>query len=83
MSFSVDVIGEPACENITWALGDKELVEGQGNGVVIDNSKPYKSKLTLEGVTRKDGGVLSITASNTSGKIVIQNTFHKPEAQKT
>ena len=80
MSFSVDVIGEPACENITWALGDKELVEGQGNGVVIDNSKPYKSKLTLEGLTRKDGGVLSITASNTSGKSWIKYKSHTPKS---
>merc|ERR1719412_2415488 len=67
MAFIVDVIGEPACENVTWTLGDKDLIEGEGNGVTIDNSKPYKSKLVKEGLTRKDGGMLSVAASNASG----------------
>ena len=68
MVFQVDVIGEPACENITWTLRDKDLIEGEGNGITIDNSKPYKSKVVKEGLTRKDGGNLTVTASNTSGK---------------
>ena len=65
MSFAVDVVGEPACENITWTLGDRDLVEG--DGVVIDNSKLYKSKLVKDGLTRKDQGMLTCTASNSSG----------------
>ena len=69
MAFSADVVGEPACENIVWSLGVNDLVEG--DGVVIDNSKPYKTKLVKEGLTRKDAGTLTCTATNVNG-----NVFH-------
>jgi hypothetical protein len=68
MAFQVEVIGEPVCENITWALGDTDLIEAEGNGTTIDNSKPYMSKLVKEGLSRKDEGMLTVAASNASGK---------------
>ena len=74
LSFAVDVVGEPACENITWTLGDRDLVEG--DGVVIDNSKLYKSKLVKDGLTRKDQGMLTCTASNSSGNYFYDYNYH-------
>ena len=71
MLFAADVFGEPPCENIVWTLGDKELVEAPGNGITIDNSKPYKSKCQKEAISRKDAGTLKLTASNANGKTVI------------
>jgi hypothetical protein len=44
------------------------LNESPGNGVYIDNSKPYMSFIEKEGVTRKDGGPVSCTATNMHGK---------------
>ena len=63
-----DIPGEPPCEEIAWTLNGKTLVEGPGNGIYIDNSKPYMSFLEKSAVTRKDCGPVVCTATNMSGK---------------
>ena len=54
----------------------------EGNGVVMDNSKPYKSMIQKEALTRgKDIGVLECTATNMNGKASAQikvNVVGKP-----
>ena len=40
MTFWADVKGEPVCEDIAWSLNGSQLIEG--NGVAVDNSKPYR-----------------------------------------
>ena len=69
MAFAVDVIGEPPCENIVWTLGNTDLMQVEGNGIIVDNSKPYISKLQKENLTRKDEAMLTVTASNANGKV--------------
>ena len=79
--FWADVKGEPACEDIQWMLNGKELVEGPGNGIFVDNSKPYKSMVQKDNVSRKDCGLLVCNASNMNGKASAQikiNVVDKP-----
>ena len=47
-------------------MAGKELTDG-GVGVKIDNSKPYKSFISVDGLTRKDIGPLDCTATNMEG----------------
>eukprot|EP00092_Neocalanus_flemingeri_P076019 GFUD01094257.1.p1 GENE.GFUD01094257.1~~GFUD01094257.1.p1 ORF type:complete len:1559 (+),score=423.64 GFUD01094257.1:143-4819(+) len=78
-----DVPSEPAAEDIKWFISDTELVDDSKNGVVIDNTKEHKSKLQLDAVTRKQGGILTCEASNMHGKakMSIQLNVHgKPSA---
>ena len=65
MSFEADIEGEPPAHDIVWSLGGKELNEQ--SGIKIDNSKPYKSILIKEGLTRRDQGALQCTATNMEG----------------
>ena len=67
MAFEVDIQGEPPAHDIVWSLGGKELTDG-GVGIKIDNSKPYKSTISVDGLTRKDIGALDCTATNMEGK---------------
>jgi len=67
MAFEVDIQGEPPAHDIIWSLAGKELTDG-GVGVKIDNSKPYKSFISVDGLTRKDIGPLDCTATNMEGK---------------
>jgi len=79
MTFWADVKGEPVCEDIAWSLNGSQLLEG--NGVVVDNSKPYRSMVQKEGISRKDIGVLTCSASNLNGKSSAQikvNVVGKP-----
>ena len=46
----------------------QELNETPGSGIKIDNSKPYKSSLIKEGLTRRDQGALECTATNMEGE---------------
>ena len=66
MAFEVDIQGEPPAHDIIWSLGGKELTDG-GVGVKIDNTKPYKSTISVDGLTRKDCGALDCTATNMEG----------------
>ena len=66
MAFEVDIQGEPPAHDIIWSLAGKELTDG-GVGVKIDNSKPYKSFISVDGLTRKDIGPLDCTATNMEG----------------
>jgi hypothetical protein len=68
LAFEVDIQGEPQAHEIVWSLAGNQLHEAPGNGVVIDNSKPYRSLLVKDDLTRKDEGVLSCTATNMVGK---------------
>lgn len=78
-----DIPGEPAPVDIKWLISDTELVDDPKNGVTIDNTKEYKSKLQLDSVTRKQGGILTCEATNMHGKakMSIQVQVHgKPSA---
>ena len=66
MAFEVDIQGEPPAHDIIWSLAGKELTDG-GVGIKIDNSKPYKSFISVDGLTRKDIGALDCTATNMEG----------------
>ena len=66
MAFEVDIQGEPPAHDIIWSLAGKELTDG-GVGIKIDNSKPYKSFISVDGLTRKDIGPLDCTATNMEG----------------
>jgi hypothetical protein len=68
LAFEVEIEGEPPAHDIVWTLNGKELNETPGSGIKIDNSKPYKSSLIKEGLTRKDQGALECTATNMEGK---------------
>ena len=41
------VQGEPPAQDIRWFVAGQEVVDDPKGGVVIDNSKEYKSKLQL------------------------------------
>ena len=68
LGFEVDVEGEPPAHEIVWTLGGKDLTEAPGNGIVIDNNKPYRSVVTKENLSRRDLGTLLCTATNMEGK---------------
>ena len=48
--------GEPPADDIKWSISGTELVDEAKSGVVIDNSKEYKSKLQIDAVNRKHQG---------------------------
>jgi len=78
-----DVPGEPAAEDIKWFIADGEIVDDPQNGIAIDNTKEYKSKVQIDAVSRKQGGILTCKASNMhgEGKMSIQLNIHgKPSA---
>lgn len=68
LAFEVDIEGEPPAHDVVWSLGGKELNEAPGNGIKIDNNKPYKSFLVKDSLTRRDQGALLCTATNMEGK---------------
>ena len=51
-----EVAGEPPADDIKWSISGTELVNDAKNGVLIDNSKEYKSKLQIDAVARKHEG---------------------------
>ena len=63
-----DIQGEPMPEDITWLLNGSELSHNPKNGITVDNSKEYRSKLQLDSTTRKDCGTLTCEVSNMNGK---------------
>ena len=73
-----DIAAEPAAEDIRWFISDRELVDEKGTGIMIDNSKPHRSKLQKDSVSRKDCGILICEASNMHGahKVSIQLIVH-------
>lgn len=78
-----DIAAEPAAEDIKWFISDRELVDEKGTGILIDNSKPHRSKLQKDSVSRKDCGILICEASNMHGnhKASIQLIIHgKPSS---
>jgi len=84
LSLAVDIQGEPPAEDIVWSQPNgRVLNEAPGNGIYIDNSKPYMSFLEKEGVTRKDEGPVICTATNMHGKSSAQimlTVVSKPSA---
>jgi fibronectin type 3 domain-containing protein len=71
-----DIHGEPMPEEITWSINGNELTDNPKNGVIIDNSKEYKSKLQLDVITRKDCGTLTCEVSNMNGKAKATASLH-------
>ena len=51
-----DVPGEPPADDIKWSISATQLVDDAKSGIVIDNSKEYKSKLQIDAVSRKHEG---------------------------
>ena len=51
-----EVAGEPPADDIKWNISGTELVNEPKDGVVVDNSKDYKSKLQIDAVSRKHEG---------------------------
>jgi len=78
-----EVAGEPPADDIKWSISGTELVNDAKNGVLIDNSKEYKSKLQIDAVARKHEGTLTCEASNYngSGKMTVQLTVHGKPSQ--
>ena len=70
--FFVHVLGEPPAHDVVWSIGGRELQEGAGNGIRIDNSKPYKSILIKDDLTRRDSGSLVCKATNMEGQATNQ-----------
>ena len=70
--FFVHVLGEPPAHDVVWSIGGRELQEGAGNGIRIDNSKPYKSILIKDDLTRRDSGALVCKATNMEGQATNQ-----------
>ena len=68
LTVEANVEGEPPAHEIVWTLAGKELVQGAGNGIYIDNSKAYKSNLAKDSLTRRDQGTLTCSATNMEGK---------------
>ena len=68
LAIEANVEGEPPAHEIIWTLGGKELVQGPGNGIVVDNGKAYKSLLAKDNLTRRDQGTLTCSAANMEGK---------------
>ena len=68
LTVEANVEGEPPAHEIVWTLAGKELVQGAGNGIFVDNSKAYKSNLTKDSLTRRDQGTLTCSAANMEGK---------------
>ena len=51
-----DVPGEPPADDIKWSISATQLVDDAKAGIIIDNSKEYKSKLQIDAVSRKHEG---------------------------
>ena len=51
-----DVPGEPPADDIKWSIAATQLVDDAESGIIIDNSKEYKSKLQIDAVSRKHEG---------------------------
>ena len=51
-----DVPGEPPADDIKWSIAATQLVDDAKSGIIIDNSKEYKSKLQIDAVSRKHEG---------------------------
>jgi len=80
-----EITAEPApgLDDTKWFIGDEEILSDAGNGVIIDNSKEYRSKLQFDAVFLKDSGLLSCEAFNFNGKSkasVKMNVIGKPSA---
>lgn len=71
-----EIAAEPAAEDIQWFISDRVLGNEPGTGILIDNSKPHRSKLQKDSVSRKDCGILICEATNMHGK-------HKASVQLT
>jgi hypothetical protein len=73
-----DIAAEPAADDIKWFISDRELLNDQSTGILIDNSKQHRSKLQKDSVSRKDCGILICEAANMHGKhkSSIQLTIH-------
>jgi len=63
-----EVQGEPMPEDVKWLLNGNEILSEPKSGVVIDNSKDYKSKLQFDAMSRKNCGSLTCEATNMNGK---------------
>ena len=72
LPFFVHILGEPPAHDVVWSIGGRELQEGAGNGIRIDNSKPYKSILIKDDLTRRDTGALVCKATNMEGQATNQ-----------
>lgn len=67
VKFDVDIRGEPPPE-IVWSFIDHKIV--QDEHVKIDN-KDYHSEFNLHKAKRKHSGKYTITATNASGKDLV------------
>jgi len=78
LTLLAEVQGEPPAQDIRWFVAGQEVVDDPKGGVVIDNSKEYKSKLQLDSVSRKHAGQVVCEASNLSGsgKAAVQLAVH-------
>ena len=56
MTVFADVPGEPPADDIKWSIAATQLVDDAKSGIIIDNSKEYKSKLQIDAVSRKHEG---------------------------
>ena len=56
MTVFADVPGEPPADDIKWSIAATQLVDDAKTGIIIDNSKEYKSKLQIDAVSRKHEG---------------------------
>jgi len=72
MMVEAEIEGEPPAHDVVWSIGGRELQEGAGNGIRIDNSKPYKSILIKDDLTRRDSGALVCKATNMEGQATNQ-----------
>jgi len=78
-----EVTAEPAPgpDDTKWFMGNEEILSDPSSGVIIDNSKEYKSKLQFDAVYLKDSGLLSCESFNMNGKSkasVKMNVIGKP-----
>jgi len=62
-----EVPAEPACEDIKWFIGERELIDDVKAGITVDNRKEHKSILQIDVVSRKDAGKLRCEAVNMNG----------------
>jgi len=76
LTIFADVPGEPPADNIKWSISGNELHDNPKEGIVVDNTKEYKSKLQLDAVTRKQEGILTCEASNMHGSAKMSVTLN-------
>ena len=78
-----DIQGEPAPEDSKWIISDRELDTNIQAGILVDNSKPYRSKLQIDSISKKESGIVICEASNLHGKArstVILTVVGRPSA---